>query len=467
MRLGPDQFVEFFREVYRDPETGKTFEPFPWQIRLARRVCQPRPQNGKGTPSTGWPDALALPTGSGKTTCIDIAVFALACQADLPANERTAPRRILFVVDRRVIVDEAYRHALELARKLYQADGGILKAVADALRCIGGTDTPLTCHQLRGGMYRDDAWARSPTQPCIIASTVDQIGSRLLFRAYGRSFKSWPVHAGLAGNDSLILLDEAHCANPFLQTVKAVARYRQPPWANEPPRSPFQVVVLSATPPSECGEVFDVRQEDRNHPVLGPRLSVSKPTRLVVATKAKGPTALRELAVTLVEQAIELLSEQRQAIAIIVNRIRTACLVDKLLGTAVNPEVASESFDDRTLKRLHKALLEKGVKEFDHVLMTGRMRPIDRQDVTDFWLEKLNAVRAHARRLDRPVFVTATQCLEVGANLDFDGMVSEVASLDALRQRFGRLNRMGRQIKAAGAIVIRQDQLHSKEPDPI
>ncbi len=467
MTVQPEQFAEFFREVYRDPETGETFDPFPWQVRLAERVCAASDNRANGDSTSAWPDALALPTGSGKTTCIDIAVFALACQADRPTSQRTAPRRILFVVDRRVIVDEAYQHALELARRLHEASGGILKAVADALRQIAGSDTPLTCHQLRGGMYRDDAWARTPAQPCVIASTVDQIGSRLLFRAYGRSFKSWPVHAGLAGNDSLILLDEAHCANPFRQTAAAVARYRRGPWAAEPLASPFQVVILSATPPSECGEVFAADQQDRDHEVLGPRLQASKPTRLVVASKAKGSAALRELAVTLVEEAIDLVSDQRQAIAILVNRVYAAKLVDELLAALADPDQTSDTFDARTVNRLQRKLAKLKAGPFDHVLMTGRMRPVDRQDLTDEWLERLNARGARGRQLDRPVFVTATQCLEVGANLDFDALVSECASLDALRQRFGRLNRTGRPIEAAGAVVIRQDQVRPKQPDPI
>ncbi len=176
---------------------------------------------------------------------------------------------------------------------------------------------------------------------------------------------------------------------------------------------------------------------------------------------------MRELAVVLVEQAVELVSEQRAAIAILVNRVQTARLVDELLAALLDNDDRGSQLDNRIVKRLRKSLSQKGVKDFDHVLMTGRMRPNDRQKVVDEWLKRLDARRTVNRQLDRPVFVTASQCLEVGANLDFDAMVSECASLDALRQRFGRLNRTGRDIEAAGAIVIRQDQVEPKEPDPI
>jgi len=422
--LTPERFAEFFQALHGYP-------PFPWQRRLAGDVL-------KGQ----WPKAMKLPTASGKTALIDVWVYALAAQADLSAAERTTPRRMAFVVDRRVIVDEAYRRAEKIANRLAGANNGVLKEVADALRRLAGTDTPLQCFQLRGGMYRDDEWARTPTQPTLITSTVDQIGSRLLFRSYGFvSGFTYPIHAGLIAFDTLIALDEAHCSQPFYQTVSAVERYRR--WAEISLPGPFRLVIMTATPP-DAGHFFDLDKEDLNHPVLARRLNASKPTLLlppVGNAKEDDKAQLREsLIKALIEQAEELAKKGLKAIGVIVNRVATA-------------------------KAVHAALQAKGHKS---LLLIGRMRPFDRdliQRSPDF--EQLLADKSESRQLDAPVFVVATQTLEVGANLDFDGLVSECASLDALRQRFGRLNRMGRDILAEGVIVIRADQASDSKDDPV
>jgi CRISPR-associated endonuclease/helicase Cas3 len=470
MQLAAERFPEFFQALHG-------YEPFPWQQTLVQQLTNP---NAEGR----WPSCLALPTSSGKTCCLDIAVFVLASQAEWPVERRTAPRRILFVVDRRVIVDEAHSHALALSTKLAEASEGILYEVGSALRRLAGSaqaqewnpllsgQPPLTVHSLRGGAYRDEAWALTPTQPCIITSTVDQAGSRLLFRAYGRGSKAWPVLAGLTGNDTLVLLDEAHCSNPFLETMTRVARYRGPDWAESHLASPFQFTVLSATPPAAVRDVYRLQTSDREHPVLQRRLGCSKPARLVVAERASGRALGVELAVELVAQTLPLVTEGRRGISIMVNRVRTAQLVHDLLEIVLGRSDAATPFSDNQVKGLRKQLNDWSKKGEPH-LLTGRMRPIDQRTATRGWLETL---RANPRTADQdptgpstaPLIIVSTQTLEVGANLDFDVLVTECASLDALRQRFGRLNRVGNHAIAPAVIVVSKAQsAASDELDPI
>ena len=420
-------FDEFFHSLWG-------YCPFAWQRALARRILD--------NPENPWPEAIALPTASGKTACLDIAVYALAAQSVEKGSiwVSKAPRRIFFVVDRRVIVDEAFERARKISKALRDAKSGILFDVAERLRLLAGSDIPLMCFQLRGGMYRSDAWARSPIQPAIIATTVDQIGSRLLFRAYGRSPKAWPVQAGLAGNDALILLDEAHCSLPFMETLHSIRKYRA--WAETSLSRPFHASIMSATPP-DTADVFDDTSEEpktKGHP-LGDRQLASKRARLR-PSNASGKKARIELARDLVKEAEALVEGRPVAAVIFANYVATA-----------------------------REAYHQLAKKYDEnaVLLTGRMRPIDKDDTVSDRLKRfqLSSDQAKNRSLESPVFVVATQTLEVGADLDFDVLVTECASLDALRQRFGRLNRMGREIEARAAILMKADLVKSSAEDPV
>lgn len=405
--------------------------PFPWQTMLAERVA------------TGeWPAVLDLPTASGKTACIDIALYALAAQADRATAQRTAPRRIWFVVDRRIVVDEAYARGERIARRIREATSGPLQAVGERLRAVAGTDRPVAVARLRGGVFRDEGWARLPSQPAVITSTVDQLGSRLLFRGYGHSLLAAPVYAGLAANDSLILLDEAHCAVPFMQTLRAVTRYRGPAWAEEPVPAPFAFAVLSATPPEgmPAHEIFPGTDRDRalDHPVLHQRFRAAKPARLVKVGAPRGASddpLIQEVA----DRAAKCIANGKRRVAVMVNRVRTAAGIAAALEVGVGSEV-------------------------DVVLLTGRLRPLERDELVNRWSPFLRANGPQDPA--KPIVIVATQTLEVGADFSFDALVAEAASLDALRQRFGRLDRLGLVGESESAVVVRARDADPERAEP-
>src|SRR5690606_7667352 len=92
-------------------------------------------------------------------------------------------------------------------------------------------------------------------------------------------------------------------------------------------------------------------------------------------------------------------------------------------------------------------------------------RDLDRKSNLEALLPRM---RAADRSDGAPLFVVATQTVEAGADLDFDALVTEAAPLDALRQRFGRLNRMGWRPIARAAIVARDKDVAARaKPDPL
>lgn len=428
--LAPAKFSLFFSALW-------AYDPFPWQERLAQRVCQ----------GGGWPATLDLPTAAGKTAAIDIAVFHLALEA-MKGPDRRAPLRIILVVDRRLVVDSAWSRARAIALKLDQAQDGILREVADRLRHLAGEgEQPLAVARLRGGMPRETDWARSICQPLIACSTVDQAGSRLLFRGYGVSDSMKPVHAGLLGTDVLWLIDEAHLSQPLLQTLQSISQFRRPPWVEQEPLSPFAHTAMSATQ-DQSADVVALDDADLAHDVLGRRLSASKPARLILLG---GDLTVDQAAAQYAERALVLstlrnVSGGANVVAVVVNRVRLARAIhNRLVEEVRSPE-------------------EGGDPRADVALLIGPSRPIDREARLKDLLPRM---QAQERADGRPLFVVATQTIEVGADLDFDALVTEIAPLDALRQRFGRLNRLGTRTGAPACIIATREEVSARADDPV
>ena len=247
--------------------------PIKWQYRLFNRFIE-----GK------IPTALDLPTGLGKTSVI--AIWLVARALAKKGVLKAIPRRLVYVVDRRAVVDQA----TEEAEKLRKALEGDAKHLKELLRL---DDDTLPISTLRGAHVDNREWLGDPTAPAIIVGTVDMIGSRLLFGGYGVSPKMRPYHAGLLGADTLLVLDEAHLVPPFEALLLSIVE-RTPEFA---PRldgdreivPPFKLLSLSATgrarPPATDGGVqeaaFRLEVEDFSDQIVQKRLAAKKAVSFV------------------------------------------------------------------------------------------------------------------------------------------------------------------------------------------
>ena len=401
--LNAADFPVYFRDVHG-------YEPFPWQVRLTEQVV-----------TTGeWPKVIDLPTGSGKTSVLDTAIFALA------VNPEQFPRRVIFVIDRRIIVDQVYKRAELIQAKIADGETEVLRVIRERISDItGGTSDHdrvlLGTTPLKGGIPIDSEWARRPDLPWVLVSTVDQFGSRLLFRGYGVSKKMRSVHAGLAGNDCLVILDEVHLAKPFAETLSAVGSLDH---GEALPSRKFHLVEMSATPTTSEAKPFRLVPEDLSGSViLRQRVEAVKLAQLRETGSAKPPE--EAIPAEVLKIAKKDLPEGVRNVGVIVNRVLTA-------------------------RSVNQALVDAG---YESHLITGRMRPLDREKALEE-IELLvdpDANPETSNESSLPSFVVATQAIEVGADFSFDCLITECSPIDSLKQRFGRLDRRGTYEERSGS----------------
>ena len=401
-------FGEFYRAI-----NGR--DPFPWQARLVAQVVH----------SEEWPGEIGVPTGLGKTACLDMAVWWLASQADRPPANRTAPTRIWWLVNRRLLVDAVTDHAETIRQALADPSAEVVAAVADRLRSLSADPgaAPLEVIRLRGGI--SSRRPTDPSTPAVLLSTLPMYGSRLLFRGYGSTRSMRPVDGAMAGTDSLVLLDEAHLAPHLRSLIPALAECTPRVQAIlSGARSRPRVVALTAT--GNAGETsrFDLNADDEAHPVVRQRLDAVKPVE--VRALDAGDTGRR-----LAEAALSLIGEAPAP---------SSCLV-----FANTPANARAAFD---------LLRKEGSAEV--LLLTGRAREREADQTRTRILDPVHgapSTRDASILRQRHLIVVATQTLEVGADVDAEYLVTEACGVRALTQRLGRLNRLGRHAHARAIYV--------------
>jgi CRISPR-associated endonuclease/helicase Cas3 len=375
--------------------------PFPWQKALYDDWFS----KGK------FPDACTLPTGLGKTSVIAVWLIALA------HNPAAVPRRLVYVVNRRTVVDQTTNESENLRANLPK-----LKAWFPEL----------ALSTLRGQFADNREWSADPSRPAVICGTVDMIGSRLLFSGYGIGFKSRPLHAGFLGQDVLLVHDEAHLEKPFQDLLTAIkceqGRCKE--------FGRFHVMALTATP--RGGEQpFELTDAERNPPETIPDnddpLTITwkrlRAKKLLTITPIPDE---KQVDSNIVETAYARGRESPDSAILIF--VRTV-----------------EGVDD-----VRKGLRAKKIPEASISSLTGTMRGLERNRQAD--PRQDNADPVFARFLKKPkstdnpwkttprsgtVYLICTAAGEVGVDISADHLICDLTPFDSMAQRFGRVNRYG------------------------
>ena len=422
-----EEFGDFFAALNND------HAPFSWQEEVLDHICE------HGV----WPERINAPTGSGKSSVVDIHLFANALAA-VGAAPRV-PRRLCVTVGRRALVDSqadrAREEILDRMEKALTDESGepdILRRVAKALQSFQTRNdekesNPFETGHIRGELSNRNLPVTDISACAIIAATPDMYGSRALFRGYGSTKAARPRETALLTMDTVMVLDEAHMNRQLLHTTQRIAELQKREVNLGVPT--LQVVETTATPSTEDSDSttlgVDIEALDSpNDEELRNRVYSHKELMLHPIDKWDGkpgnPATVNAAVDTikgfLAHREAGEDSKKAHTVGCIVNHVRTAISIkeklvkDKVLG-----------------------------KEEEVQLLVGRMRPYD--------LKKLHPDLFTTEGDESVKVVVATQTLEVGVDVDFADLVTELAPASSLAQRFGRVNRLGHRTDSKVVVI--------------
>ena len=424
----PGQFDETFRHLTGNP-------PFPWQRRLYEKWV-----------SGNFPKSCDLPTGAGKTSVVALWLIALA------ENPEEIPKRLVYVVNRRTVVDQTTDEVEKIAEKFANTDCRELSNLCAKLSRLSAIEfperNPLAISTLRGQMADNRAWSADPCRPSVIIGTVDMIGSRLLFGGYRIGFKSRPLHAGFLGQDALLIHDEAHLEPAFQTLAESIVKQQKEDSQNADAACQLNLVSLTATPRNDAEESFHLESDDNNHPILSKRLHASKNLRLHPINDPK-----QELVDKIVEIALE--HEHQGCGKLILIYARKVETVEKIVNGLIKSDkllskrVLSLTGTMRGLERdklakdpvFQRFLPEKNktngrvssAGNNDQILLLSAEPP----SATE------NEIAKSQSNSEETVYLVCTSAGEVGIDLSAKHLVCDLSSLESMAQRFGRVNRFG------------------------
>jgi len=357
-------------------------EPRPWQADLAAApTCRNR--------------LIRIPTGLGKTE----GVLATWSYHRLCRGDESWPRRLVWCLPMRVLVEQTHQVAQQLAERM-----------ADRL---AEPHRP-TLHIAMGGEDSGE-WFLHPERPAILIGTQDMLLSRALNRGYASARARWPTEFGLLNQDCLWVMDEVQLMEVGLATSAQLQAYRDQDHSKH--LRPCYTWWMSATLQPSWLHSVDTAERHRvwvQNPCEVPASQRSGglwDIAKAVTTATIAPDKDDDFARRILDEHARLSDGDTGKITLVVcNTVERAC----------------RTFD--ALTKLHRGEVQ---------LVHSRFRPAEREA----WRERFLSRLACQRGVDR--IIVATQVVEAGVDISAGCLITELAPWPSLVQRFGRCARYG------------------------
>ena len=438
------EFKDFFK-------TATTFEPFPYQEKVAKK---------------DFPELIKIPTGAGKTASVVLAWLWKRKFSD----KKYVPRRLVYCLPMRVLVEQTISEIKKWIKKLSDEYPSIFDDGPGVYTLMGGE--------------MDEDWDRHPEKEAILVGTQDMLLSRALNRGYALSRFRWPIDFGLINNDALWVMDEVQLMGAGLPNSAQLDAFRDKLGYDSRPHG---TIWMSATceadwiktvdrDPPETESVIELTDRDRGNDIISKRIGATKD--LEISDLAIDSTAKSKTKDYLKSMKEKVLNHHEGLTLVILNTVDRACRlheavrekipaksdlqnrVDELEDKINNPDSWARRKKDgdlyaRDKKKLDgykeelaekKQMLEDDIPEV--ILLHSRFRPKERQELN----ERVESL-TEGDLPDGGAIIISTQVIEAGLDISAKNMFTELAPWPSLVQRFGRLNRKG-ESKKSNAIVF-------------
>ncbi|MCS6865415.1 MAG: CRISPR-associated endonuclease Cas3'' [Gemmataceae bacterium] len=359
--------------------------PHPWQRDLADDpVCRNR--------------LIRIPTGLGKTEGV---LAAWSYHRSRRADD-TWPRRLVWCLPMRVLVEQTEQVARRLAARMPEPDRPSIHLA------MGGEDS--------------GEWFLHPERPAIIIGTQDMLLSRALNRGYASARARWPMEFGLLNQDTLWVMDEVQLMDVGLATSAQLQAFRD--YDSTKGLRPCFTWWMSATLQPRWLHTVDTadyyRRWVQNPCVIAPAqrtggLWTITKTLTTATIASKNPAAFAQRILAEHNQLSD--GEFGKITLVVCNTVERAC----------------QTMDAITQRR-------RGETRLIH----SRFRPADREHWQSEFLHK----KACHPEVDR--IIIATQVVEAGVDISATCLITELAPWSSLVQRFGRCARYG----GTGRVVV-------------